>query len=607
MKLTRHPRRSYYVTMVIALVMFVTLNMLANRLLESTRIDVTENKLFTLSSGTKKVLGNIDEPLKIQLFFTQEAANGYPVIQNYAARIKGVLKQYVALSNGKLKLEISDPEPFSEQEDTAVAQGVRAVTVDQNGNKILFGLSITNAVDQALAIPFLNPERQAFLEYDITRMIDRLSHQKKTTLGILSWLPMRGTSQSLMAGQGPWAIFQQMEEFFSVEVLKTDVAEIPSEIGVLLVVHPAPISDETLYAIDQFMMRGGKAVFLIDPHTEIEDVPEKTSSLEPLLSHWGVKMRGEEVAGDMDAAIRVGTSNDVSTLGAAPNVTWLLLKKSNFNAQEILSAELNTMIMPTVGVLEKTPDATTQLTPLITTGEQSFLIAQEKLMFARQDPTLLMRGMTPSDHPLILAAKVEGTLSSAFAGRTEKNHLDRSTSPASFVVVADTDFLRDGFWVQTQQSFGSTMFTPSADNGAFLLNAIDYLSGDSALLSLRTRTTDERRFEVVERLRRDAEANFREKEEQLRERLRNVESQLSDVQTQENGALVMSDNGQSKLDDYRHAMTQTRRELRQVQHELRRDIESLGWRLKLIHVGLIPLCVLLLGLWLPRRLGMKRG
>lgn len=603
---SRPNRTNLYYLMSLATVIFVALNLIANQLFEGWQIDLTENKLYTLSDGTKQVLSAIDEPLTLRLFYTEETATGYPVIQNYASRIKGMLKQYAVLSNGKLKLEILNPEPFSETEDLAVAHGLRGIPVDTAGNKIFFGLSVANAVDETQSIAFLSPERQAFLEYDLTRLIDRLGHRKEVKLGILSWLPMRGSAKGLLAGQGPWAIYEQMEEFFEVEVLKVDVERIPDDIDVLLVAHPAPISDQTLYAVDQFMMRGGKAVFLIDPHVEIDDQPEKASNLEPLLTAWGVHMKDKYVAGDMEAAIRVSTSDDVSALSAAPNVTWLMLGEKNFNREEILSAELNTMVMPTVGVVEPVKEAGTSFTPLIHTGEQSFLIENMKLMFAKQDPTILLDNMLPSEQPLTLAARVEGTLKSAFAGRTEKDHLDASQAPASFIVVGDSDFLRDGFWVQKQEVLGTSVYAPSADNGAFLLNVIDYLSGNQALLSLRTRTTEDRRFEVVDALRREAEGRFREEEEALRQKLRDMEKQLGDLQGEEGGALL-SESQQEKLEQYRAVMVDTRRQLRQVQHELRSDIEALGARLKLIHIGLIPLVVLLAGLWLPRRLGMRRG
>ncbi|MBY0354641.1 MAG: Gldg family protein [Rickettsiales bacterium] len=608
------PRRTMIYTMLMAVVIFVTINLVANRLLESSRFDLTQHHLFTLSSGTQAVLSAIDEPLTARLFYSEKAANGYPIIQNYATRMKGMLKQYAARSNGRLKLEIIDPEPFSENEDLAVAQGVQGVPIDTAGNKLFFGLSITNAVDEIQSIAFFSPERQSSIEYDLTRMIDRLSNKKKATLGILSWLPMNGTAQSLMAGQGPWAIYQQMQEFFDVKVLKNETDAIPPEVSVLLVAHPAPISDQTLYAIDQFMMRGGKAVFLIDPHTELDDVAEKTSDLSPLLSKWGLSMKAKYVAGDMDAAIRVGASDRVSALGSAPNVTWLLLKKPNFNAHEILTSDLNTMIMPTVGILEKTEGATATITPLITTGAQSFEIEQIKLMFAKEDPTILMDDMLPSEHPLMLAARVEGKLYSAFdkppaaidAATAPTEQLKESQADATFIVVADTDFIRDGFWMQKQEAFGSSLTTPSADNGAFLLNAIDYLSGNSALFGLRTRTTDDRRFTRVDAIRTKAESRFREEEERLREKLRTLETQLGQLQSQEGGEALLSAQQQEQLEKFRGIMVDTRRELRAVQHDLRHEIEALGSRLKLIHIGLIPLCVLLLGFWLPRRLGMKR-
>jgi ABC-type uncharacterized transport system involved in gliding motility auxiliary subunit len=594
--------------MLLAVIIFVTVNLVANRLLEGHRLDLTEHHLYTLSEGTKQVLSALDEPLTVRMFYTEKTANGYPAIQNYAQRIKGLLKEYAALSQGKLRLEIINPEPFSEAEDLAVSQGVRGVAIDTAGKKLFFGLTISNALDNTQTLAFLTPDRQAFIEYDITRLIDRLRQAKRSKVGLLSWLPMRGTTQSLMAGKGPWAIYEQMDEFFDLDVLKVDVTEIPKDVNVLVVAHPSLVSDQTLYAIDQFMMRGGSAIFLVDPYTEVEDVAEKRSSLEPLLSRWGVRLDEQFVAGDVEAAIQVAAGEDVSSLGAAPNISWLLLKKPvNFNQRDVLTAQLNTMVMPSVGIVEPLEEAAVKLTPLITTGEAAFLVDKEKLLFSRENPSLLLERPTPSENPLTLAARVEGIFKSAFSDKTGKEHLARTQKPGRFIVVADTDFLRDGFWVQKQQAFGATLLTPSSDNGAFLLNAIDYLSGDSGLLSLRTRTTEDRRFVVVDRLRRAAEERFRDKEESLRQRLREAEAQIAELQSDENGAAFLTQEQQKQLDSFRDVMVDTRRELRQLQYTLRQEIEALGTRLKLIHVGLIPLFVLFAGFWLPRRLGMKRS
>jgi ABC-type uncharacterized transport system involved in gliding motility auxiliary subunit len=603
----------------VVVVAFIALNLLGNALLGTARLDLTEGRVYTLSEGTKRTLSSLREPVTLRFFYSEEQANGYPVIQSYGMRLKGLLAQYARLSGGKVKLEIVNPRLFSEEEDLAVALGVAGIPVDESGNRLYFGLVASNSADGRQAIPFFDPDKAAFVEYELTRMIHDLSVAQKPKIGLLTWLPLQGGGGTMFGAEGKWVMFDQIKEAFDLHVLEKDVQAIPSDISVLMIVHPTEaISEATLYAIDQFILRGGSALVFTDPFTRVSGSTEKyASNLEKLYHAWGIDMPKEDTVADPEAAIRVQNDERGSILETISNPLWLALQKGNFNASEIVSADLGTMRFIVSGRFlpwqpkKKTANKSAMtMTPLVLSGEASAIVSSNHQLFDT-DPARILTEGKPAGGRQVLAAHLGGTASTAFPERKGKEHIGRSEKPASIIVVGDADMLRDGFWVQKQNYLGKEILIPNASNGSFVLNALDYLSGGGDLIGLRSRTVSERPFEKVEALRREAEIKFRHREDELKSRLSGLEQRLSALQgseemkQSEDGELLLSPQQQEELEQFREEMISTRKELRGVQPALRENIEVLGFKLKWLNIGMIPLLVLGLALVVPARLGAR--
>lgn len=613
--------------------LFVIVNMLGNALLSTTRIDLTENRMYTLSEGTKRVLASLTEPVTLRYFYSEKQANGYPVIQSYGSRLKGLLTQYRTLSDGKVRVEFVDPELFSEEEDLAVALGIADLTVDSAGNKLYFGLAASNATADRRIIPFFDPDKAPFIEYELTHMIRDLSRQKKPKIGLMTWLPLPGGGSAMFDAQRPWVIFRQMEESYEVAVLDTAAKSIPEDVDVLMVVHPdEKISEESLYAIDQFILRGGRAIIFTDPYTRVDianppapalfspPMPPSSSNMAKLYHRWGVDMPAADIVADPAAAIRVRSDGQQdSILSSVGNPIWLAVQKNNFNAEEIISADLEMMRFIVSGRFVSKPEPAGEekessalaMTPLVVSGAAAAL-PKSALEARNPDPAQFMQEASPIGGMAVLAARLHGTAHTAFPGHAGKDHLEVSKRPVNIVVVADVDMLRDAFWVNRQEFQGQEILTPTANNGGFVLNALDYLAGGSDLSGLRSRMISDRPFERVEEMRLKAEATFRRQEDRLKAKLANLERRLGELHGaeqpvgNESGDGALSGKQQEALDRFRDEMLSTRKELRAVQRSLREETEALGTRLKLVNIGLMPLLVLALAWIVPTRLGMRR-
>ncbi|MFN6998701.1 MAG: GldG family protein, partial [Elioraea tepidiphila] len=298
-----------------ALILVIGVNVLAETFLARYRIDLTEQRLYTLSDGTKSVLRAIPEPITIRLYYSSRLGRDIPVYAAYATRVRELLHEYAALANGQIRLEFYEPEPFSEVEDRALAYGLQGVPVDQSGEQVFFGLAATNLLDEERIIPFFQPERERFLEYDLTRLVFELSNPRRPKVGVMTGLPMNGEMRGPMGRPTPpWVVMTQMRQFLSVQDVALDAAEIPADIDVLMVAHPQNLGAQTQYAIDQFVMRGGKLMLVLDPHSEAQaarpgpgGMPNRdtASDLPRLLEAWGIAYDKDKVAGDLRGAMRV--------------------------------------------------------------------------------------------------------------------------------------------------------------------------------------------------------------------------------------------------------------------------------------------------------------
>lgn len=601
--------------LVVAIALFLGINIIANQTLTRQRLDVTKDGLHTLSDGTRNILNQIDEPVTIRYYFSAKQFASVPEFATYGKRVRDLLDEYVAASDGKIQLLVFDPEPFSETEDQAAGFGMEPVPLNASGERGFLGLVGTNSTDDEIPIPMMSPEREGSLEYDLTKMVYSLSNPKKRVIGLLTGLPVVSNQPDPTTGQmasREWGVITLLREVYDVKELDEKNPKIDGEIDTLIIIHPKEFSDKALYTIDQFVINGGRAIVFVDPLAE-EDrpernpnapmaMPEMSSSLEPIFEKWGVSVATNKVAADIDAAVRVSFRSD-SGPSEVEYLPWLQLTADNLNQDDFATNELNSINVGSSGALVAIEDATTTFTPLIQTGPNSGLIERDAIIFVR-DPAALLETFEPSGGSITLAARISGVVETAFPdgkplteeesrAPADTGFVAKSTSPINVIVVADTDILADRFWVRFQNFLGMQMPQAFANNADFLINSIDNLGGNDDLISLRSRGEYSRPFVVVQQIRRDAEAQFRDQERALQAKLKEAEAKMQQLQAQrgEGGDYMLSQEQKNEINSFHKERLKTRKELRAVQHDLRKNIEKLGSMLKFINIGLIPILI----------------
>jgi ABC-type uncharacterized transport system involved in gliding motility auxiliary subunit len=623
------------IALLCALALLVGINVIADKTLRAERIDLTEQKLYTLSDGSKSTLAKIDEPLTFRFYFSKRLGDEIPTYALYANRVRELLQEYAALSKGKIRLEELNPEPYSAVEDRAVAFGLQGVPIDQGGEQVYFGLAATNSTDDQQVIPFFQPERERFLEYDLTKIVHNLAFPKKPVVAVITSLPLEGDMMAAMQGRPmqPMAVMEQLRPLYDVKTLGGDIAAIDKDVDVLLLAHPQNLSEKTLYAIDQFVLRGGKALVFVDPNSEMQAARPSQfnppgaphdSDLPKLFASWGVEMLPKTIAGDRNRARRVnaGTSSRVQ---AVDYVAWMNLKKDSLNQNDPITAELSALNLASAGVLQQKEGATTQFEPLVQTSVGGGKIPVEKVQSPLPDVAGILRDFKRDPAPLTLAARVTGAAASAFPDGTPKDEKkdakaeekkgedakaedkkaedEKKGAPPkdhiakgniSVVVVADTDLLDDRFWIQSQDFFGQRVVVPVANNGDFVANAVEVLAGGTELVALRSRGTSARPFEVVQEIQRDAEQRYSAKEKELQDHLKDLEGKMKDIRVvkdQQGQGVVLTSEQAAALDQFRGDMVKTRQQLRDVQLALRQDIDRLKSWLQFANIALVPILV----------------
>ena len=592
---------------------FLLFNAFSGLVFTHARLDLTEQKLYTISEGTKTILEGLDKPIELDFFYSDEATKGLVALRNYARRVEELLRAYERESGGKLKLHVVDPEPFSEEEDRAAELGLQAVPLNQGGDKVYFGLAATNAEGRTQSIPFFARDQEEFLEYELSRLVQSLASPQMPVVGVLSDLPITGGfDMRTQQATPPWTVLEQIRQLFHIESLERNVDMIPANVSVLMLVHPKALPEPTLYAIDQFVMRGGKLLVFLDPYSEAdpgmgfmpgEPGDGKGSNLTPLLKAWVVHMAPDRVVLDAANAMSVGVGEERRPVR---HPGWLSLPQQTMDTDDVTTASLESLTMATAGFLEPLENATTRFTPLIQSSTYAMPIEAQRFA-TLENPEVLLRDLEPTGERYTLVARIQGPARSAYPDGIEgrKDGLKDSAS-INVIAVADTDLLADRMWVQVQDFFGQRMPQPWADNGTFVVNALDNLSGTDALISVRSRGRFARPFVVVEELQRQAENHFREKEEALQQRLAATEAQLAELQgPNADGAIELTAEQQAALQRYMQEKLRIRKELREVRYQLNADIDALGRLLKFFNIALVPLVltlgVLLTWLWRRRR------
>ena len=581
------------------LMLLLGVNMALHPLLVGVQLDLTQQRLYTLSPGTRSVLASLKEPVTLRLFYSPELGSRIPQYAGYVDRVREMLREYAALAPGKIRLEFHSPEPFSEDEDRAAGYGLQGVPLDQSGEKVFFGLQGTNLLDDERSIPFFQPERERFLEYDLTKLVLDLASPTKPVVGLMTQLEMDGNPQLMMQHQGgmPWAVMSGLRQNASVQDIPVNADSIPANVQVLMVVHPQNLPETTLYAIDQFVMRGGRLLAMVAPTNETVSTdgnPDNSSTLGKLFDAWGIGFDPEQAVGDQEGAWKVrGNGRD-----GTDSVTFVgyFSVRDGINHDDPATADLQEVVMANPGFLTIDPQSSLKVTPLLTTSDHSALIPAATLR-NEPDPATLLESFHPDGQHRILAARLRGPLHSAFDKPPEGAvgaYLDETKTPANLVVIADTDMLSDRFWTRSADFFGTSNATPFADNGAFIENLVGTLAGGDALIGLRSRGGVARPFERVDAMQRDAEARYRESETELTHHLDETSKQLDDMRGGRDGSSNVALNAAqlAAIDNIKRDITDTRARLRQVQFNLRHDIGTLKLRLQLFDVVLVPALLL---------------
>ena len=601
---------SKYIKLIAVPIIFILFNIGITNLVNH-KLDLTEDKLFTLTNNTKQVISNINEPIRIQLFFSNSLSKDLPQVRDYEKRVRELLYKYVSLSEN-LKLEVLDPKPFSDLEDLANVYGVQGLQLNQEGERFYFGAVFTNSVDDSALIPFFDSSRESFLEYDLTKTIYNLANTKKSKIGIISSLPISGgfsNERDPASYQQPFFIKSNITEFFNVEDLPKDVEAIPEEIDQLLVIHPKNLSDETTFAIDQFVMSGKGVIFFMDPFSEYENslLPPNQrasnipgSNLNNMFEKWGFRLDPGLLAGDINNGRKV-SMGDINNQKIITYVLWLAIQDSLLSRDDIITSNLDYVFIKTAGsILNNNTNSSLLITPLIQTSLSSMLIERSAVQF-RADPEKLLKDFISSNQKLTLGARIQGNFKSSFSEeefsklKTKKEKYIKQVNNANIIVYADTDLLADNTWVSQQDMFGRSNATAIADNGRLVLNSIESMSGGPDLIGLRGRGTSNRPFVVVENLQKKAELAFKEKEETLQNELKETEEKLQVLQSEEGADNNNVSNVQAEtIVAFRSRIFEIRGELRAVQRVLGQDINALETRLKFINIWLMPALVFVL-------------
>lgn len=621
---------------VLLFVGLVLVNYLASSL--PARLDTTADSIYSLSAGTKTMLGKIEEPVVIDLYFSKDAS-GLPIrYKNYATRVQEMLRQYVRAGRGKITLNVINPRADTPDEEKATAAGLTPQVSQQGGEQFFFGLVVTQA-DQQKNIPAFAPQREQFLEYDLSKLVYSVQQINKPKLGLITSLPLQGTSPQEMQmmmmmrrqPQPSQMIIGELEQSFTIVKIEDGASELPANLDALAVIHPQNFSNKLQFAIDQFIL-GGKPVFLaVDPASQHfkrqanpqqqmmgQPTPNVSSDLPVLLNAYGLTYDPQKIVGDLENPLPVGgQGNQVIRMP-----TWLSLKKDNFSAKALPTAQLNTAWFIESGSISAKPGNTLTFTPLIETSAQAGDIASMMLQFAQPDD--IAKQIVPSGKKTI-AALVTGKFKTAFPDGAPKDEpkaddpskkdekkpepakpagesLKESKATSTLFVIADTDWLFDDYSLRKLNFFGQTAVEPYNDNLSFAANTIEFLGGSQDLISIRGKGSSLRPFTVVRAMEVEAQKKYQEKLTALDARLAEVNKKLTEMQGKktEGNRLIATPEMAKAIADFQKQQATMNGERRQIRRALREDIDRLEKKLLIVNLLSTPLLVGAFGFWFYR-------
>ena len=612
------------VGVVVMFVIVVAVNLIASAL--KTRVDLTEGKIYTLSPGTKAILKKIDAPVEVRFYYSQGQSRIPSQYKAYAKQVEDLLNEFRQYAGGNLEVKKLDPEPDSEAEDLANLDGVEGQMVE-TGDKFYLGIAIS-LDPQKVALPFLPPNRERLLEYDLARAISQVLSTNKPVIGVMTPLPVFGMQmppqmRMQMGGQNqdPWAFISELKRDFEVKQVAMEADKIDDDIKVLMVVHPKDIKDAALFAIDQFVMRGGKLIACLDPmcladvqkQNPMMPMPGAPSNLEKLLKTWGITFDTTKVAADMNFAKQLMVRQ-----GAKPETipTLLFLSAAGINKEDAVAAQVDEILLPFAGVFTGSPAAGLKQSILLKTSKKSQLV--EPFM-AQMTPSKIVDDFKESDTVYALAVRLEGKFKTSFPDGKPKaddkdaekkdekkpddkpgDSLKETKVDNAVLLIGDTDYLSDQFSVQVQNFFGQKMITPRNGNLALTQNIVEQLAGDQNLIGVRSRGTLNRPFTVVQEMQAKANARFQAEIAKVQKEVDETNQKLNEMQGKKQGnqRFVLSPEQQAEMDKFKKNRAEANKKLKKVRRELAQDIESLELRTKVINIAGMPILVTLLGIGL---------
>ena len=593
------------------------------------RADLTKEKAYTLSDGTRAILTRLDTPVKIRFYCSQSASASPETVflKGYARKVEDLLTEYKQAGKGKILLEKYDPQPDSDAEDSARLDGVQGLPL-QSGDKFYLGLAVSQ-LDAKEAIPFLQPTRERLLEYDLSRAITRVQTTDKPVVGVMSSLPVFGMPSNPMMmqmgqrGQPAWALITELQNDFSVKRVDLNTDKIDAEIKVLIVIHPKDITEGTQFAIDQFVLRGGKLVAFLDANSLMESRGQQNpmmsqmggggSTLDKLLKAWGISFENTKVVADMNFRMEVGGGNGQPT----QRPTWLSITPEGIDTNDVVTSQIDNIWYFAGGAFSGTPAAGLKETVLLRSTTDSQLVDG---MMANLSPESALKGFKSSGTEYALAIRLSGKFKTAFPdgkpadkkpdAKKPEDAKPEATKPddalkegkvdSTVILVGDADMIHDSFSVQdTQTPFGN-MRRPLNGNLNFAQNAVEQLAGDNNLIGVRSRATMNRPFTRVKKMEAQADARFRGKVQELEASLAETQQRLNELQSNKdkNQRFILSPEQQAELEKFRKKESEARAVLKKTQKDLRREVDQLETRVKWWNIFAMPLAVTVCGILL---------
>lgn len=562
------------------LIGFMGFNLLANNLTRGTQIDFSEDKLHTLDKNTVYILQNLTEPVTAKLYFSKVLEQRNSAMRQMFDRIRNLLIQYKNMSNGRFDYKVYHPENLDSTEDKAIADGLQPIALIDINQNALFGLTLSDTLQNKQVIEFFTPSRMASLEQDITEKIYQLSNRKKT-VAVLSSLPINGEGGKDNMVLQAWEIINKISQFYNVKkVQKPEDLDLKPD--VLMLVHPQPLDDDMIQAIKKYSGNYGNILLLLDSAAEATRLYSSTnypfvpSDLGELASFWGIKFYSEYVVADLDNSIMVdATTNYKNNPAYTQDIIQFKLKKENLNPNHPITKNLNSVLLSSASLVLPEKNANIDFIPLMQASNVSALMPN-KVVYDGLNPRQILPHFKADNNPKIMAAAIHGK---------------DADNQFNMVVVTDTDFIHNDFWAKSHTYMDKTYFIPLFNNTDFVLNSLDYLVNRNDLLNLRGKSASNREFKDIESLRKSNIFKYKIKEEEIFNQIDLVKNQLQEIWSKKDfeeranftvDELAIISSIRKKLDDLR-------KDLSAIRLQANKDIETIAMKIKFLNIFTIPL------------------